>query len=98
MRIFIAVVVAALVGSPALATAAQTTEVVATTPVAAKAGATLRDAKGMRLGPIDKVNADGSVQLIFDSKIVVIPAGTLVAGANGIATTLTRVEVYKMLP
>jgi hypothetical protein len=97
MRIILAIAAAALVASPVIA--ADTSATGSTSSVVVpKPGATLRDAKGLRLGPIDSVNADGSVQIIFDSKIVTIPANKLVAGTNGIATSLTRVEVYKLIP
>lgn len=96
MRIIVAIAAAALIAAPALAADASATG--ATSSVAApKAGATLRDAKGIRLGPIDRVNGDGSVQIIFDSKLVTIPADKLVASPNGVATSLTRVEVYKLV-
>lgn len=94
MRIILAIAIATLVATPALADPGVTGTTLSTAQP--KAGATLRDAKGFELGPIDRVNADGSVQIIFDAKLVTIPAARLVASPKGVATSLTRVEVYKL--
>lgn len=91
MRFILAFVAAALIAAPLAA------ESVATSgAVAPKRGATLRDAKATRLGTIDRVNADGSVQIIFDSHFVTIPADKLVASTDGVATSLTKAEVSKL--
>ncbi|MET0370383.1 MAG: hypothetical protein ABW039_03295 [Sphingobium sp.] len=95
MRLFLALAATSLIVSPALATQAGAADS-ATAAVAAKRGATLRDAKGSRLGTIDRVNADGSVQIIFNSKFVTIPADKLVSSDAGTATSLTKAEVAKL--
>lgn len=64
---------------------------------AVKAGKTLRDASNIRLGRIDKVNEDGSVRIIYDSRFVTVPADKVVVAENGDAsTTLTKREVSKL--
>ena len=85
-------IAAALVfATPLIATAAY-----ADAP-AVKAGKTLRDASNIRLGRIDKVNDDGSVRIIFDSRFVTLPADKLVVAENGDAsTTLTKREISKL--
>jgi hypothetical protein len=85
MRLVLAAAALALLASPL---AAET--------VAPKRGTTLRDAKAARLGPIDRVNADGSVQIIFNSRFVTIPADKLTVGEKGVATLLTKAEVSKL--
>ena len=92
MRIIFALAAVALTASPVLA-AEMTATASATSAVLAKRGAMLRDVKGLRLGAIDRVNADGSVQIIFNSKVVTIPADKLVVASTGVATSLTKPEV-----
>lgn len=91
MRLVLAIAAAVLIAAPLAA------ESVATSgAVAPKRGATLRDAKAVRLGTIDRVNADGSVQIIFNAHFVTIPADKLVSAQDGIATSLTKAEVSKL--
>jgi hypothetical protein len=92
MRIIFAIAAVALTTSPVLA-AEMSTTASASSAVAAKRGAMLRDVKGMRLATIDRVNADGSVQIIFNSRLVTIPADKLVVASTGVATSLTKPEV-----
>ena len=73
-----------------------TTSALAQNPSPAKRGATLRDAKSARLGTIDRVNSDGSVQIIFNSKFVTIPADKLVVADDSVTTSLTKAEVAKL--
>ncbi|MDO7842286.1 hypothetical protein [Sphingomonas immobilis] len=97
MRIILTLAAATLVATPIAAAVAADATGTATAVVAApKRGATLRDAKATRLGSIDRVNADGSVQIIFNSKFVTIPADKLVSGTDGVATSLTKAEVSKL--
>lgn len=91
MRILFTVLAATLLSAPVLA--AETTDAAAVAP---KRGMTLRDAKATRVGSIDRVNADGSIQIIFNSKFVTIPADKLVATAEGVSTSLTKTEVSKL--
>jgi len=91
MRFALAIAATMFVAAPLAA------ESVATSgPVAPKRGATLRDAKATRLGTIDRVNADGSVQIIFNEHFVTIPADKLIVAKDGVATSLTKAEVSKL--
>ncbi len=58
-----------------------------------KTGAMLRDSNNYRLGAISRVNADGSVGLIIDSRFVTIPADTLSVVDGKVVTRLTKREV-----
>jgi hypothetical protein len=86
MRIAIAIATLAFIATP----------VVAQTTLAPKRGATLRDVNMTRLGTIDRVNGDGSVQIIFNSKFVTIPATKLVVAQDAVSTSLTKSEVSKL--
>lgn len=61
-----------------------------------KRGSTLRDAKNVRLSLIDRVNIDGSVTIIFNSKFVTIPADKLAVIDSVVTTSLTKSEVAKL--
>jgi len=53
-------------------------------------------ANGARLGPVYRVSADGSPQIIIDGKMVTIPAATL-SNANGkLTTSLSKSEVTNL--
>lgn len=86
MRIILALAAVALVATPLLAE----------TVPAVKRGAVLRDAKKMPLGTVDRVNVDGSIQIIFGPRVVVIPAEKIVVAQNDVSTTLTRLEVARL--
>ncbi|AYJ85090.1 hypothetical protein D3Y57_03380 (plasmid) [Sphingomonas paeninsulae] len=87
MRLTIAIATLALIATPVLAQTAP----------APKRGATLRDANMTRLGTIDRINSDGSVQIIFNSKFVTIPASSLVVAPDAaVSTSLTKSEVAKL--
>jgi len=86
MRIVLAATGLLLAASPLLAQ----------TPAVPKRGATIRDVNSTRVGVVDRVNADGSVQIIFASKFVTIPADKLTVTNNAVATSLTKAEVAKM--
>lgn len=87
MRFTLAFATLALVATPLAAQASDP---------AVKRGATLRDVKATRIGTIDRVNPDGSVQVIFNSKFVVIPADKLVVTSGTVATSLSKAEVSKL--
>ncbi|WEK42407.1 MAG: hypothetical protein P0Y64_13540 [Candidatus Sphingomonas colombiensis] len=93
MRLVIALSAAVFVATPL---AAATLDATPATTVAPKRGATLRDANATRLGTIDRVNADGSVQIIFNAKFVTIPADKIVASQDGVTTSLTKAEISKL--
>lgn len=58
-----------------------------------KAGQILRDANNLRLGQIDRVGPDGSVQIIFGSRFTTIPANTITVVEGKPVTSLTKKEV-----
>jgi hypothetical protein len=60
----------------------------------AKEGSLLYSEDGHRLGTVYKVGEDGSVKLIFNDKMVVIPANTLSEAKGKLTTTLTKTDVY----
>ena len=75
-----------LTAAPALA---QTVE-------APKAGATLIDSTGKKIGRIDRVLPDGSLRLIANDRFVTVPAAT-VSMKDGVATTsLSKREVGRL--
>jgi len=61
-----------------------------------KVGRTLRDANNARLGRIDRVNADGSVRIIFDTRFVTIPADTISVSGDTPTTSLSRRDVARI--
>lgn len=69
---------------------------VATDPAVVKPGRTLRDASNVRLGKIDRVNADGSVKIIFDSRFVTVPAESIRVTDGEPSTTLTKRDVSRL--
>jgi hypothetical protein len=87
MRIMFALAAAAIIATPVLAQ---------TAPASVKRGAVLRDAKKLPLGTVDRVNTDGSIQIIFGPRVVVIPAEKIVVAQNDVSTTLTRMEVARL--
>lgn len=64
--------------------------------VRATTGATLRDATGLRVGKVSRVLADGSVQIIYGQKFVVVPATTLSMVDDKLVTSLSKREVAKL--
>ena len=68
----------------------------ATTAAVATKGKMLMDADGGRLGPVYRVVADGSAQLIFDGKMVTIPAATLSTVNGKLTTSLKKSEVLAL--
>lgn len=83
---------AALIAATPLAASAQD----ATVPAQVRQGQTLRDANLARLGTIDRVLADGSVQIIYSSHFATIPASSLSVENGVVKTSLTRKEVAKL--
>ena len=62
--------------------------------VQAKEGSLLYSEDGRRIGTVYKVSDDGSVKVIYNDKLVVIPASTLSDVKGKLTTTLTKSEVY----
>jgi len=67
----------------------------AAAPVASK-GTMLFSADGGRLGPVYKVTADGSAQLIIDAKMVTVPASTISSKDGKLRTSLKKIEVLSL--
>jgi hypothetical protein len=61
--------------------------------VSALKGQMLVAANGARLGVVYRVAADGSPQIMFDGKLVTIPAATLSASDGKLVTSLSKSEV-----
>jgi hypothetical protein len=78
--------VAAIVTTPAMAADA----------APARAGQMLRDSRSARVGLVDRVNPDGSVRIILDSRFVTIPASTLTSTDGKLATSLSKSEIAKL--
>ncbi|MFC3172682.1 hypothetical protein ACFOD9_00305 [Novosphingobium bradum] len=85
----IAILALALVaGTPALADAPAATQV--------KAGAMLRDATGARITAISRVNTDGSIGVIVESKFITIPADKVSVVDGKVVTKLTKREIISL--
>jgi hypothetical protein len=67
----------------------------ATAAVAVK-GKMLIGANGARLGPVYRVVADGSAQIIIDGKLVTVPAATLSTVEGKLTTSLTKSQVLAL--
>jgi hypothetical protein len=68
----------------------------ATAQVTATKGQMLHSADGGRLASVNKVNDDGSVQIIIDGKVVTVPANTLSAPNGELTTSLTKNQVLSL--
>lgn len=80
-----------LVAVPAMAQA-ETPAPVQTTVVAVE-GKMLVDANGARLAPVNRVLADGSAQILFNGRVVVVPASTLTVVNGKLTTSMTKVAI-----
>jgi hypothetical protein len=56
-------------------------------------GQMVETSSGARLGAVYRVAADGSPQIMFDGKLVTIPASTLSSSNGKLITTLSKSEV-----
>jgi hypothetical protein len=65
-------------------------------PEAASKGKMLVAANGARLGPVYRVGADGSAQIIIEGKLVSIPVGTLSTANGRLMTSLSKSEVLAL--
>jgi hypothetical protein len=59
-------------------------------------GAMLFSADGGRLGTVYRVMGDGSAQIIFESRMVTIPANTLSSKDGKLTTSLKKPEVMSL--
>ena len=68
----------------------------ATPAVVAVKGQMLVGANGARLGPVYRVNGDGSAQIFIDGKLVSVPASTLSTANGKLTTSLSKSEVLAL--
>ena len=73
----------ALIAAPAAAQATAT----------ATQGQMLHTADGGRLAPVESVQPDGSVQIIYYGKLITIPASSLSSPDGELTTSLTKNQV-----
>jgi hypothetical protein len=64
--------------------------------VTAVRGKMLVDAKGARLAPVYRVEADGSADIILDGRMVAVPGSTLSMNDGKLVTSLKRGEVASL--
>ncbi|HEX7857932.1 MAG TPA: hypothetical protein VF503_29990 [Sphingobium sp.] len=76
-RIFSLLILGSVLASPAIAGGVEK-------------GQMLFDNGGTRLGVIYKVTADGSAQIIFDGRLITVPASTITDAAGRLQTSLTK--------
>ena len=62
-------------------------------PVNVSSGTMLYGGDGKRIGRVYRVDGDGNVQLIMNSKMVTVPAATLSEVDGKVMTSLTKREV-----
>lgn len=67
-----------------------------TAAAAAVKGQMLLAVNGARLGPVNRVLADGSAQIIIDGKVVTIPVSTLSTVNGKLTTSLSKSEVLAL--
>ena len=89
MRLPIALATLIVAASPVLAQTASATP----SPVVATKGQMLTSADRARLGSVVRVADDGSVAIIFDTRLVTIPAGTLSLANGKLTTSLNKRDV-----
>lgn len=82
--------------APLHAAEAPATTAAATPTVAARAGQPLYDGKGKRVVTVHRVMDDGAVQIIYDGRVITVPAATLSLVDGKLSTTLTRSELTRM--
>lgn len=70
--------------------------IIAASQAAASGRQTLVTAEGVRLGRITRANDDGAVRIIFDGRVVTVPASTLSLNGDRLTTSLTRAEVNRL--
>jgi len=59
-------------------------------------GQMIESASGARLGVVYRVAADGSPQIMFDGKLVTIPASTLSSSNGKLITSLSKSAVSEL--
>jgi hypothetical protein len=63
---------------------------------APRSGQTVRDSNKARVGTIDRINRDGSIQILVGSSFVTLPADKLSVTDGGVTVALTKREVAKL--
>jgi len=79
--------------APLLAASAALSPIAASAEAAWHEGQMVYAANGQRVAPIYRVNADGSVQVILEGKLTVIPAASLSVVGGKVTTSKTRAEL-----
>ena len=59
-------------------------------------GKILLDAAGSRLGTIDRVEADGSADILLDGRVIKVPGATLTIAGGKVSTSLKKSEVIAL--
>jgi hypothetical protein len=77
------------------ATAVQGAAATPTAPVAVP-GKMLNDANGGRLALVDRVDQDGSAEIIIDGRLVTVPAATLSVVGGRLMTSLKKPQVLAL--
>ena len=96
------IVLIALMGAaatPVLAQPSSTTSTLAitsATPVVASRGQMLIGSDHSRLGSVVSVEGDGSASIIFDGRMLTVPASTLKMAGGKLTTTLSKHELTAM--
>jgi hypothetical protein len=90
-RSLLALLVCAAVAGPVVVQTAM-----AESAAVATKGKMLVSSDGTRLGPVYRVGADGSAQLIFDGHMVTVPADSLSLVDGKLTTSLTKSAVVAL--
>ncbi len=95
--VFIALIAA--IATPVLAQTSSPTSTLAVasaTPVVASRGQMLIGSDHSRLGSVVSVESDGSPSIIFDGRMVTVPASTLKMADGKLTTSLTKHQLTAM--
>ena len=95
--VFIALIAA--IATPVLAQTSSPTSTLAVasaTPVVASRGQMLIGSDHSRLGSVVSVESDGSPSIIFDGRMVTVPASTLKMAHGKLTTSLTKHQLTAM--
>lgn len=89
-------VAASAIAAPTMAQAASTADAAAVSAPVASKGKMLVDVGGSRLAPVTRVTADGSAQIIIDTRVVTVPASTISLVDGKLTTSLRKSEVIAL--
>lgn len=97
MNKLLSLVLASLVAAgPVLAADVPTAATASSAPVVAVRGKMLVDASGTRLAPVYRVASDGSAQIVFEGRMVTVPASTLSLANGKLTTSLAKTDVIAL--